>query len=287
MNGGSQHGPVRATRDPRRADEWGLVLTARGIPFELDVSDGEIRLWTLPGDFDRAVHELDAFDAENIPEPPRPEVPRWGSTAVGFVFAWVVLAAHGAMSGNSRFFVRGSARAERLLGGEPWRAVTALTLHADFPHVAGNAAFGGALLTAAAWRIGPGVAFALSVAAGVMGNVLTALLYAERHTAIGASTAVFGTLGIVSGTSLFDARRYGVRRRAPWVLIGASVALLGFLGTNEGSDVIAHATGWASGVALGLAIVAVSSAPLRGSLQWVFAGLACVVLGGAWALAWR
>lgn len=286
MNGES-HGPVRATRDPQLAHEWGLVLIARGIEFELTVVDGEIRLWTLPEDADRADRELLAFDAENVAEPPRPEVPRWGASGSGFALAWAILAAHGAMSGNARFLDLGSARAERLLGGEPWRAVTALTLHADLPHALGNAAFGGALLTAAAWRVGPGTALAVTIAAGAAGNVLTAALYELRHDAIGSSTAVFGTLGLLTAMALFDARRYQVRRRAPWILVGASLALLGFLGTNEGSDVIAHAAGWACGIAAGLAVLPASPSPLRGRYQWGLFAISCVVIGASWALALR
>jgi hypothetical protein len=40
---------------------------------------------------------------------------------------------------GSRWFEQGAAAAGRIVGGEPWRAVTALTLDVDAPHVAGNA----------------------------------------------------------------------------------------------------------------------------------------------------
>lgn len=285
MNGADTHGPVRTTRDPRRADEWGLVLTARGIPFEIDAADGEIRLWTLPGDLERAQRELAAFDEENRPEPPKPAVPQWGASSAGAVAAWLLIASYGATSGSPRLLVRGSARAERVLGGEPWRAMTALTLHADLPHVLGNAAAAGVLLTAASWRVGPGVAVAVSLLAGFAGNLLTAFVYEARHDAIGASTAVFGTLGLLTALALHDAQRYRVRRRAPWVLVGASLALLGFLGSNEGSDVLAHAAGWALGVAAGLGAVLASPAPLGKRWQYALLGLCAAALAGAWRLA--
>lgn len=287
VNGGSSHGPVRTTRESKLVEEWALVLNARGIPFELDVSDGEIRLWTLPGDMERAARELDAFDVENVPEAPRPEVPRYGASSLGIAIAWLILAAHGLMADAPILRERGSADAERVLWGEPWRAVTALTLHADLPHALGNAAFGGALLTAAAWRVGPGLALAITVAAGIAGNVLTAALYATRHDAIGASTAVFGTLGLVTATALFDARRFRVRRRAPWVLIGASLALLGFLGANEGSDVIAHAAGWLFGILFGMVAIVAAPAPPRGRWQWSLLIASTVILLGSWGLALR
>lgn len=285
MKGADTHGPVRTTRDPRRADEWGLVLTARGIPFELDAADGEIRVWTLPEDLDRAGRELTAFEEENRPEPPKPAVPYWGATRAGAVAAWLLIASYGATSGTPSLLTRGSARAERVLGGEPWRAVTALTLHADLPHVLGNAAAAGVLITAASWRVGPGVAVAVSLFAGFAGNLLTAFVYEARHDAIGASTAVFGTLGLLTALALHDARRYRVRRRAPWVLVGASLALLGFLGSNEGSDVLAHAAGWAFGGAAGLGAVLASPAPLRARSQFALLGACAAVVAGAWSLA--
>ena len=276
---------VRTTRDPRQADEWGLVLTARGIAFELEpTEDGEIRLWTRPEDAERAAAELRAFDEENRPPPPAPAVPRWGFSAVGLVVAWLLLAGFAVLSSES-LFSRGSARAERVLGGEPWRAVTALTLHADLPHVLGNAAMAAVMLSAAAWRIGPGVALAASLAAGIAGNVLTAWLYVARHDAVGASTATFGMLGVVTANALHDAYRYRVRPRAPWVLLGGSLALLGFLGSNEGSDVLAHASGWACGVAFGLAAIAARPRPLGAGGQWALVAVCVGVIAGAWLLA--
>lgn len=285
MNGGGGQGPVRTTRDARRAEEWGLVLTSRGIPFEIDEDGGEVRLWTLPADVERAEDELRAYDEENRPEPARPAIPYWGASSAGAAAAWLLIASYGATSGSPSLLVHGSARAERVLGGEPWRAITALTLHADLPHVFGNAAAAAVLVTAASWRLGPGVAAIVTLLAGFAGNLVTAAVYESRHDAIGASTAVFGTLGLVTAMALHDARRYHVRRRAPWVLVGASLALLGFLGSNEGSDVLAHAAGWAVGLGLGVVVVFASPAPLRARWQYALLALTAAVIAGAWALA--
>lgn len=278
---------MRTTRDARRAGEWVLVLQAHGIPHEILTSpDGEIAFWTLPADSERASQELDEFDRENVPVPPAPDVPRWGRSSIGLAVAWLLIASFGMTSGTPALTTRGSASAERLVaGGEWWRAITALTLHADLTHVLGNAAAAGVLLTAAAWRIGPGMTAAITLASGIAGNVITAVFYRSRHDSIGSSTAVFGTLGLVTAIALFDAWKFGVRRRAPWVLFGASLALLGFLGSGERSDVLAHAAGWACGIGFGLAALAARPSPLRGLAQAALLLAASAVIAGGWSMA--
>src|SRR4029450_818911 len=46
----------------------------------------------------------------------------------------------GPRGGEPYWFERGAAVASRIAAGEIWRTVTALTLHADFPHILTNAA---------------------------------------------------------------------------------------------------------------------------------------------------
>lgn len=284
--GANDLGPVRTTRDARRAADWGLVLTARGIPFELvESADGAWEVWTPPGHRDRASLELASFEEENVPAPPRPEIPRWGRSWLGFWTAWALLAGYALVSGEPDFLERGSARAELILAGEPWRAVTALTLHADIPHVVANAAAAGVFLSFAAWRLGPGSAAALSLAGGIAGNLLAAWLTGERHDSIGASTATFAIVGVITAAALVDARRFGRQRRAPWVLLGASVAILGLLGSAEDSDVLAHATGWACGLAIALAFCAARTRPFGAIVQHALLAACVATLAGSWALA--
>lgn len=258
-------------------------MRTSGIAHEVVTNDdGEIELWTLAADHDRARSELDAYDGEDAPPPPKPEVPRWGGSSSGFVAAWLLVASFGVTSGSPNLALRGSAKAERILAGEWWRAATALTLHADLPHVLGNAAAAGVLMSAAAWRLGPGMSAAITLATGVAGNLLTAWIYSRRHDSVGASTAVFGTLGLITAIALFDAWRFQARRRAPWVLVGASIALLGFMGTSERADVIAHAAGWLCGIVFGLAALAIRPAPVSRAAQAGLLAVAFAVISGAW-----
>ena len=59
------------------------------------------------------------------------------------------------------WFERGSADAERILLGELWRTLTALTLHADIAHVLANALVGAVFLSAVCGALGAGVGCAL------------------------------------------------------------------------------------------------------------------------------
>ncbi len=90
---------------------------------------------------------------------------------------------------------------------------------------------------------------------GTLGNALSAWLQTPVHAAIGASTALFGALGIVAGF-LRQRRvvpwRGGIRRWAP---LSAGILLLVFLGFGgERTDVGAHVAGFAIGGLSGLAL---------------------------------
>src|SRR5229473_2344802 len=100
---------IRIAATASQADEWALVLTAAGIPntVEADASG-----WAVLADDTVRAHGLLLL---------------WSFTVTGTPAA------------GSPWFERGAAAAGRILAGEPWRAVTALTLHADVVHVVGNA----------------------------------------------------------------------------------------------------------------------------------------------------
>jgi membrane associated rhomboid family serine protease len=171
---------------------------------------------------------------------------------------------------------RGSADAARMLQGEWWRAATALTLHADLAHAAANAVAMGIFLGAVARRLGPALATWSALAAGVAGNVLTALAVRGGHVSIGASTAVFGALGTLSALQ--------VPRRGAWVTLGVGVALLGLLGTGERADLAAHLLGFAVGVTEGLAVRRMAP-PRRSLRQPALALLAVAPIALAWVRA--
>lgn len=262
-------GPIPTDRKLR---DWALVLQSMSI---WHVPRRTFSGWLLlvrDEDYPRARACIDGYEAENRDWPPRRarERPRYASAPIpALLFA--ALAAFFLVTGParsaSRWFERGTSVADLVLTSEPWRAVTALTLHADSVHVMGNVISGAIFASAVHRRLGPGAGSLAIVASGVLGNVVNALFHHSRgdglHASIGASTAVFGAVGILAATQiLLDPPRSSGDRRtfvetiAPIV---GGLALLGALGASPRADLGAHLFGFLSGALIGV----VASLPLH------------------------
>src|SRR5690606_29475617 len=129
--------------------------------------------------------------------------------------------------------------------GEWWRAVTALTLHVDAPHLVANLVAGSWFGYLAGRRLGPGHAWAATVAMATAANLLEGYLGPVLHRSVGASTAVFAALGLIAAHAWRE--RYPLRARwaVRWAPLVGGVLLLGWLGTEgEHTDVIAHVLGF-------------------------------------------
>ena len=184
------------------------------------------------------------------------------------------------------WFERGSADAERILVGEIWRTVTALTLHADAGHLLANALFGALFLGAVCSALGAGVGCALVLLSGAGGNLLNALLQGSHHVSVGASTAVFASVGLLSGLSVARRRQRRWPGRPWWVPIGAGLALLAMLGTTgDRVDLWAHLFGLLVGGVLGVPVGFALARPPTAVVQWLFGSAALMVLVYCWGLA--
>jgi rhomboid protease GluP len=278
---------LRTSRSSAQAADWSLVLEAAGIPHERAMGLDGWELRVAPADVARAGQALDAYDQETErrerPEPMEAVAP-YGRTSIGLGVAialTIFFGVTGPSDGQSAWSRLGSSAAERILKGEVWRAVTALTLHADLGHLLGNALACLVFITFLGNRLGPGLASWLVLLAGASGNLLTAGVLRSHHIAVGASTATFGALGGLLGMRVMPPR--GVISKQPvWTALGATAALFGMLGTGPGSDVLAHFFGLFSGAALGAAFV-LGGAPLRSHLGQLLLTLASA---GAMALCW-
>ena len=283
---------VRVAAARPRAEEWALALAAIGIASRIDWGPQHGYLVVVePQDAAHAIATLRAYDDENRPRVV-PVPPAEYGRSLGAVVAAVVICAMFVVTGpradGHPWFDAGAANAARMEAGEWWRAVTALTLHADFPHVLGNTIslllFGTALCA----LVGPGVGLWLALLAGTGGNLLNTALRGAPHSAIGASTAIFGVIGGLAAVRVMQRRRGAdVSAWRAWAPLGAGIALLGLLGSSERSDVLAHLFGFGVGVGLGAATAAALPEPLERRWQFILAGAAAVAVGLAWALALR
>jgi len=264
------------------------VLAAGNIPHRLRPRLDGWALIVSTRDAEAAREALDAYERENVADTVDVDAdavaPVRGAAVVGVAVGLLLIgffAVTGTRAGRSIWFERGGADAERIVAGEWWRTVTALTLHADAPHVIGNAGASAVLVGAVSHQLGPGVGLCLLLLAGAGGNALTAAAHGTHHDSVGASTAMFGAIGILGATRVV-ARGRRLAGRKPWMVAAASLALLGLLGTSPGGDLLAHLFGLLLGGALGLAAAPAMLRPLRPLMQWALAVAALVVVVGAW-----
>jgi membrane associated rhomboid family serine protease len=254
-------------RDFPTAAERALVALAMGLPCWLAERPDGFALLVDESSVVLVRDQLEQYERESLRWPPRPASPptHRGPAAVP-AFALPVFAAFliavfltDLRTGLGLTTIGSLDALAVTRNGAWWRIVTSLTLHADIPHLLGNIVAGGFFVHFVARRFGSGVAWFLVLAAGALGNLLTVLVFAAAgHLAVGASTAVFGALGLLAGARLRSpageaaARSAGFSRRT-LLPLGAACVLLALLGAGgERVDVVAHLLGFGSGLAIGL-----------------------------------
>ena len=258
-----------------QAEEHGLVVLALGFAYWVFEEEGLYGLYVEAHDAGPASLELSKFEDERDAEralarealahkPPPAPLQQKPKTLSLFVFIWAMCLLFAIQRDQgSRWIELGAADAEDILQGEVWRTITALTLHADVGHLCANVATGLVFAWALLPLFGSGWTWMGILLSGALGNTLNAALHSGGgHRSIGASTAVFGGLGMLVGWQIMTAlHRYHEHRAHTWHLrgiafpIGAGLALLAFLGVGNGADhvdILAHGSGMLCGVLLGL-----------------------------------
>ncbi len=283
---------VRVTGDLDLAQEWELVLIAQGLSPSRRHTGHAIVLSVPEEEVGRALAALSAYEKENAPKPEeRDETVSYGSLAAGVAVAALLrlfFFVTASWDPGLSWIERGSADAEKIIRGEVWRAVTALALHADVVHVVSNAVAAALFLGAVYGTLGAGVGSALVLLAGAGGNIINAFLQGYPHMSIGASTSVFGAVGILGGRAMARRRLQAARRPRAWLPVAAALALLALLGTEgERVDVLAHLFGFLVGGGLGILSAFFAPRPPGVSAQWVFGSAALALIVYCWNLALR
>ncbi len=310
---------VRASPDRAQAESWNLVLEAMAIPHRVVPTEVGFAVMVPPQMVAPAIAALDAQDKEAAEAPLAPELapPDHGPSFVGVAMSITLIAffvVTGPRVGSDAFgwFRRGSGIADAIVRNhELWRAVTALTLHADAMHVAGNVVATLVFVTALGRWLGGGLALAATLFCGAAGNLITAYIYGSSHNVVGASTSTFAALGVLGGLQFvrrFRMPAVGRMRRALLGIAGALglLAMLG-LGSDLGpeatrvvdvigpatqkvgghTDIAGHATGLGFGIATGVLSGLLVKRPVRLWGQGIALLATVAVLTGAWLLAFR
>lgn len=243
----------------RACDERALVLMAVGITSFTRIAPGCFILSVAEGDLAAAQRELALYESENrpVPLPPPPRLHPYAGVGVLGYAIYLIGVAQLLTKGWVRLDAvdTGDLDGAQVQAGQWWRAWTALTLHVDGPHLAANLVAGMWFGYLAGRYIGPGTAWFLTVNGAALANLIEGLFGPAAHRSIGASTAVFTALGLMSAYAWRE--RLHLRQRWPARIapLVAGVALLGWLGSSgEGTDLIAHVFGFGVGLLLGAAV---------------------------------
>ncbi|MFT4547931.1 MAG: rhomboid protease GluP [Verrucomicrobiales bacterium] len=245
------------------AEEHGLVVVAMQMACWIlspSKADSGYRIAVRPTDQARALAEIaayeeDARDAEQSPGRPLPsfENGHW----FAFAYALVLILCFIHQGRDTNFEERYLANNHSIIDdGKTYLAGSALLLHGSVFHIASNICSGILFGVFVAGSIGPKLGWSLIVLSGAAGNLINAHhYYPALHRSLGASTAVFGAIGILTGFGLIAA--FLSPKSAPWaraiIPIAGGVGLLGWLGLGDSGnvDVMAHVFGFAAGIPLG------------------------------------
>jgi membrane associated rhomboid family serine protease len=282
------------------------VVAAIGIACGIAEARGTFILIVPAEDAPRARVEIERFARENRERLPAfaPAEPLTVSVAAAAVYAVALMAFDTARRRGAAgldWYGAGLAKAALIRGGAWWRTVTALFLHGDLLHVAGNLAFGAVFGTMLAQNVGFGAAWLIFVVSGMAGNVINAWAQSPAHASIGASTGIFGMLGALAVHDWITRRAVRstlVRRWAPLAIGAVLLAWLGGDGKSpadptfpisfpdRGIDVGAHVFGFLAGCGCGALLGAFRPrAPWGGRIQAALAAAACALVAFSWIAA--
>ncbi|MBW2503250.1 MAG: rhomboid family intramembrane serine protease [Deltaproteobacteria bacterium] len=246
----------------QQARIWGLVLEARKIPFQT-IRKGFGWQISVPTEWTAlASKELRLYQLENNNWPPSPLPPtelidnRFSTLcvliAIGLFHNLTLQDIHVFGHNSVAWTEIGRLQVGKVMIGEWWRVVTALTLHADGLHLMGNLMIGGFFISRLCRVLGAGLGWLLLLLSGIAGNVMNVLLQAPDHVSVGASTAIFGAVGMLGAMSMVR-YRHAQRLHKRWLMpLAGAIGLLAMLGVGgENTDLGAHLWGFLAGVLIG------------------------------------
>jgi len=291
--------------DTEMARQWSLVLLSQRVPHRVRQGWPGLRLLVPQSRREEALDQLRAYLRENPPQavslPDWRGQPKAWSALPGVLWSLALVTVFLTMTGAEHslgaFLVDwqelGGGNVGLMARGQWWRAVTALTLHADIAHLVGNVCLGGTFLLLLAVEVGLGAAWFLALAGGIGANLAKLPFSGDGYRFIGSSTAVFAALGALAGVRLMRlGRSWGSASWKRALPFAAGLMILAFLGVGSEEearkiDLAGHFMGFGAGFALGMAYAGAemmlqrSGRPLS---PWL-GGTAVVMVMFAWAAA--
>lgn len=248
-------GLVAKSRREEHLRLWALVLASGAIPHWLEMMDDQWGLFVDDTMVGQARQQIILYEQENrhwpLVEKRNKSAHHYNPPTVLIMALFVCFFAEtDAWSAHNAWFVQGSLDRLAVLDHHQWwRLVTALTLHADSAHLAGNVIIGGIIIHFLTKSIGTGLGWFLLFAVGALANGVNIFFHSHEHHAVGLSTAVFAAIGMISSLELMT--RTGHRGRL--LALGAGAALVALFSSSEARvDVGAHLWGGVCGLLVGV-----------------------------------
>ena len=240
----------------KRADLLILILASQNIPVQAIRNAHRFDLYVHKKDRSNAMDSIQQYDAENrlfrMRPPPIP--PSFFLNRTTFIIMLIMCLVHGAglFSGlHDQLVLKFGASSLFIRQGQTYRAITALFLHTDVRHLAGNLAglvfFAGPVISITGYGIG--TFFLLYTAA--FANLVNAQFHKTAFLSIGASTLVMSAMGLLTAWQLTRTKdRHMAKGRLFSVVAG--MTLVAFFSQGERTDIGAHILGFLSGLFWGL-----------------------------------
>lgn len=275
----------------KQTDICALVLSSSHIPYRITKSRKRWDVWVAASHYDQALASMELYFKENKKISSGFAEKTTGiqqdTIISGIIIVAVLLFCYALVqnSGDGKGIIdRFGASAVKILDGQYFRAVTALMLHQDEVHLAGNMLglliFGTAVCSVTGW----GVGWLLVLVSGIAGNLFNAFMYESGHVSIGASTAVFGAIGILAGYQGFKYKSRPGRIRKVFIPFACGLALLGLLGSGGiNVDIMAHLFGFVAGILIG-SLYGLFERRIPGKIfQWLCAAGMLGIVCWAWS----
>jgi rhomboid protease GluP len=240
----------------RLAEEYALIMDSLFIPVSVLHRDNSWNIAVSPDNYGRVVSEIEKYEKDGRIEKSKSRFSHIRFQNINkfqFFGVFVALALFHSLRviyPEFELLRAGRSSASAINEGEWFRAVTALTLHSGIKHLGSNIFFGGIVVFSLSTLLGTGKAWSLALLSGFLGNMMNAWYYGSAHNSIGASTAVFGVVGILGGLQFFS--RFRERKMFAWIPFASALAMLAFLGSSLRTDVLAHMFGFIAGVPIGI-----------------------------------
>ena len=170
-----------------------------------------------------------------------------------------------------------------ILQGEYFRAITALFLHADIGHLAGNLVGLFVFGTGVFSLTGYGRGSLMLLLSGFLGNVTNAYFKKGVYLSIGASTCVLGAAGILTALQIAKKRKASMSKIQTLAPFAAGMALLALLSGGEDTDISAHLFGFLWGFLIGMIYSAtMTKKQNKGVDNAMYAGVSVVIVLASW-----